>query len=427
MAIRTDIFSIDWSLSPRIINIALAFDEVDAQDLYDTCKHLEALHSGTDEGQIADAGGWEPLGTGVFVGITVSLFNAKYKFADRPGPDWVICNMTGGNVVGFTDIDKSTTLYPREPSAYVSADRTASSSATTREQEALQFASYNGGITVDMFNVTGKATSSLIFPAGTELQPIDNLDGLSYLLSTVGLTKVYVKGHLDLTDEGSWIGLEFIGESSLKTTIDIEVDADVFNCEFYDCHVRGTLDGSSQIERSVVDSIDFVEGFVFSCALGPNEISLGTNTIANFFSCYSTVPGISTPIIDMNVTGILALRDYNGGMLLKNYSGSDSHSIDLASGQLKLDSTITSGIFVVRGVGKLIDTNGNQIPSGTWNGGVTIVNETSVYLASLIQDILEGDMMPTEANWKILHKLTKQVLVNKNTNKVGDLTQLIEV
>ena len=35
--------------------------------------------------------------------------------------------------------------------------------------------------------------------------------------------------------------------------------------------------------------------------------------------------------------------------------------------------------------------------------------------------------MPTQAEWQILHKVTKEVLVRKDTNVVaGDLTQLIE-
>lgn len=428
MAIRTDIFSIDWEQSPRIIHIDGAYVEADAQDLYDTCKYLEAIYGGIDEDAIADAGGWEPLGSGVFVGITVSLFNAKYKFADMPGPDWVICNMTGGNVVGFTDATKTTTLYPREPSAYVSADRTASSAATTREQEALQFASYNGGIAIDMFNITGKATSSTVFPAGTELAPIDNLDGLDYLLTTVGLTKVYVKGHLDLTDEGSWLNLAFVGESRLKSTVHVFEVADVFNCEFFNATVTGTLDGSSQIENCIVDALNFVDGYVFNCSVGPSLVTLGLHTIANFFDCYSTVPGTATPTINMNEYGIIALRNYNGGMLFTNYKGNDSHSIDLASGQVKLDWTVTSGTFVVRGVGKLIDVDGNQIHSGTWNGGVTIVNETSVYLSTLIQDVLEGDMVPNTTEWKILHKLTKEVLVQKTaiTDQSTGLTQLVQ-
>lgn len=111
--------------------------------------------------------------------------------------------------------------------------------------------------------------------------------------------------------------------------------------------------------------------------IGPLPIILGTSTTANLFSCFSTVPGNLTPVIDMNGTGILGLRDYNGGIELRNYTGTGSHSIDMASGQIKLDpTTITSGTFICRGVGKLIDAStGERILTGTWNGGVTIVNE----------------------------------------------------
>jgi hypothetical protein len=37
---------------------------------------------------------------------------------------------------------------------------------------------------------------------------------------------------------------------------------------------------------------------------------------------------------------------------------------------------VIAGTIVARGPGKLVDTSGNTISSGTWNGGVTIVNET---------------------------------------------------
>jgi len=49
-------------------------------------------------------------------------------------------------------------------------------------------------------------------------------------------------------------------------------------------------------------------------------------------------------------------------------------SLDLNSGQVILASTITAGTIVARGIGKLVDESGNNIPSGTWNGA-TIVNE----------------------------------------------------
>lgn len=145
MAIRTDIFSVNWDLSPRIINIAEGFLEVNVQDMYDTLRHLEASPGGIDEAPICDAGGWEPLGGGSYVGITVSLFNAKYKFCDCAGPDWTIANMTGGNIVAFTDRSATVEMYPREPSTFISADRSAASSATTTELDGI----------IDILKLTG--------------------------------------------------------------------------------------------------------------------------------------------------------------------------------------------------------------------------------------------------------------------------------
>lgn len=137
MAIRTDIYSVEWSSSPRIIHIADGVLTANVQDLYDTLRYLEASHEGIDEKPICDAGGWEPLGPSQYVGITVSLYDAKYKFCDCPGPDWSVANMTGGNIVAFTDQSASTEMYPRYPSEYISADRTASSSATITELDSI--------------------------------------------------------------------------------------------------------------------------------------------------------------------------------------------------------------------------------------------------------------------------------------------------
>lgn len=427
MAVRTDIYSIDWNQSPRIINIDISITEANAQDLYDTCKFLEQLPSGMDEDQICDAGGWEPLGGGKFVGITVSLFNARYKFADRTGPEWVICNMAGGNVVGFEDQTKQATLYPREPSSFVSADRTASSAATTSEQEAIQFGSFLGGVTVDLFNTTGRATSGILFPAGTELQPVNNLADLHTLLSEKGLNRIYIKGDLVLDDDGSWVGHEFIGESKIRTLVTVDPDTDVFNCEFRQATLTGELDGSSHVEECLLIDLDFIDGFIENCSLGSGTITLGTSTTANIFESKSTVAGQNTPIIDMGGTGLLNLSGHNGGVLLENYSGSGDHSINLARGQVKLRNTIVSGSFQFRGIGKLIDESGNRIESGTWNGGVNIVNELiDSDDINFIRAVLEGDVVPTPAQFRILDRITKNPLIVKDATLVSGLTQLTE-
>jgi hypothetical protein len=135
MAIRTDIYTIDWEASPRVIWVDISVTAGSVQDLYDTVKYYEAITTGMDDDEICDAGGKEVIDsdTGLANTITVSLFNAVYAFADRPGPNWVVCNMKGGNIVAFTDKTRTTPIYPRKPTAYVSADRSASSSGTLIE------------------------------------------------------------------------------------------------------------------------------------------------------------------------------------------------------------------------------------------------------------------------------------------------------
>ena len=253
----------------------------------------------------------------------------------------------------------------------------------------IEFASYNGGITVDVANLTGNAKNSGNIGTGilgNLLNPCDNLTDAGAELLSVGLSKVYIIGNLTVLDEINWARVQFVGDSQNKTSLVIDPIAVVQDCEFSDANISGTLDGNSSIKDSIISGLTFVDGTIENCFLGPNPIVLGTDTQANFVNCRSNLAGPSqSAAIDMNVTGILAIRDFNGGGRCYNYSGSGEHSIDLSRGQWTLENTIVSGTFVVRGIGKLVDENGNSILSDldnkgrplptTWNGGVTILNE----------------------------------------------------
>jgi hypothetical protein len=228
-----------------------------------------------------------------------------------------------------------------------------------------------------------------------------------------------VIGDAEFDDTASWEGFEFIGESPLKSTISILPIANVLNCEFTDVTVTGTLDGNSQLRLCTVNDLSFVDGQMSTCSLG--NITLGTFTQANIFTSFSTVAGSSTPEIDMNATGVLALRDYHGGILLKNYSGVGSHSIDLSSGQVKLSTTITSGTFIVRGVGKLIDEAGNHIHSGVWNGGVTVVNELlnlTTIPESVWDDLFVDSVAPNTFGW-LMNTILRELDYDITSEQVG--------
>lgn len=113
MSIRPDL-TINWAVSPRIIEVAAPSVALTIQDLYDTIRSLGA--EAIDEPEIIDGSGKEILGAGILVGLTIKLLNARVKFEDRSGPDWTVCSIGGGNLVAVDEAGEP--MGPVEPSAY---------------------------------------------------------------------------------------------------------------------------------------------------------------------------------------------------------------------------------------------------------------------------------------------------------------------
>jgi hypothetical protein len=88
--------------------------------------------------------------------------------------NWTLCEVDGGNLVAIDDNDvQISALQPRFGVSYV---RTSSSSATLQELDAIQFSSFNGGVTIDV--VSG--SSGITFPIGTPRKPCNNfIDALT--------------------------------------------------------------------------------------------------------------------------------------------------------------------------------------------------------------------------------------------------------
>ena len=117
MTIRSDL-TVNWTLSPRIIEVAAPSVSLNAQDLYDTLRDLASKPDALDDDEIVDAGGKEILDATRSVVITVTLKNAKVKFEDRS--QWTVCEITG-NLVALDSGGQP--MSPIEPAAYVTVDR----------------------------------------------------------------------------------------------------------------------------------------------------------------------------------------------------------------------------------------------------------------------------------------------------------------
>jgi len=134
VTIRSDI-TVDWSQSPRIIEVAAPSTSLIVQDLYDTLRSLADDPAAMDDDEIVDAGGKEYLDATRNVVITVMLKNAKVKFEDRVA--WITCTITG-NLVALDANEQP--MSPIEPAAYVAIDRALDSSGAVMNLATMETA-----------------------------------------------------------------------------------------------------------------------------------------------------------------------------------------------------------------------------------------------------------------------------------------------
>lgn len=116
-----------FNKTTKVITVEAPQTVLTVQDLHDDIRLFEHLNQNLEEGQIAAASGKQSLGGGVQVGITLELINNwRLSFAARPGPDTILCSVSGGNLVATNDYENN----PIAPTAYTQVNIAQSSSAT---------------------------------------------------------------------------------------------------------------------------------------------------------------------------------------------------------------------------------------------------------------------------------------------------------
>lgn len=261
-------------------------------------------------------------------------------------------------------------------------------SAGLIQTDEIQFASFQNGVTVDVVNgVAGQQ-----YPTGTLQQPVNNMADALFIADFRGFINFYFLGDATIDSGLNYTNKRFVGQGPNLSTLTISSAANVTNATFMNATITGVLDGDSLLDDCMIDDLDFISGIIERCILNPGTITLGGGTSADFIDCQSGVPGQGSPVIDMGGSGqALAMTGYSGSIELENKTGPETASFDLASAKVVLRSTVTNGTIELRGVGKLIDEAGNRIETGTWNGGVTILNE-------LVDSVFQGQV---EELWQL--------------------------
>jgi hypothetical protein len=278
--------------------------------------------------------------------------------------------------------------------------RSANSAGLTYSKEVEDQSFYDSRVFID--TIDGR--TGVQFPRGTPGDPTNNYDDGRAIVDNRTLAERYwLKGELILDADETLSNQDWLGFAPNISKINMSftpqaaphTNPGTLNTVFKALTLTGTMNGPAEIENSILDNVSGFEGTALSCGLNGTITFPGfpADDLYSFVDCFSLIPGTSTPIIDMNgATGAqLQLRRYAGGIELRNCTDSNNViSVDLTSGHLKLDSTVTAGTIVVRGTGHITD---NSSGATVITNGFTPVwtesekNSTLVALTS-IADVL---------------------------------------
>jgi hypothetical protein len=381
VSVRSDL-SVNWNVSPRIITVlknGAASEAISLQDLIDTLRSIEYQPDTMAYPYLIDSFGKQALGGGVLVGITLVLKNAKLAFEARGGPTFAQCNISGGNLVAVdangNDMDAV------ETTAYTQIIKTSSSSATLQELQDIQYASFNGGVTIDVLS----SYSGITYPVGTPRQPVNNLADAMIIAAERGFTTLFIIGNITIDSSGDYTGMRFVGENPSKSILTVASAAVVLGCEFRDGLLGGVLDGNARVECCIVDDLSYVYGCIYNSVL-KGKVTLDGNNPAIIVDC-RCYPQTEIAEIDMGGSGQdLGVRDFNGKIRIKNLTGANTATLDMNSGEIILDSTCTTGTIICRGIAKLTDNS---------NGSI-VINEllsvTTIWAALRSENIVIGSM-----------------------------------
>jgi hypothetical protein len=243
----------------------------------------------------------------------------------------------------------------------------------------IEYSSFNERVTIDVIN----GSSGTLYPKGTMRDPVNNLDDAKIIAEYRGFETLFIIGDITFSNTDDIDGFTIIGQNPVKSTFTLTEGLSSEGCEFIEATIDGVLDGNSTIDNCIVDDLTYIEGIIKNSILR-GTITLAGNTTTNILNCYDGIAGDDKPIIDMGGSGQgLTVGGYSGELEIKNKNGEDKVSIDLLSGEVVLNSTVTNGEIDIRGVGRLIDNSSGAVVK--WNAlisndnydGVVIVNTTS--------------------------------------------------
>lgn len=227
--------------------------------------------------------------------------------------------------------------------------------------DADKVASHQGSVWID-------ATSSFsgtTYPVGTPVQPVNNLLDAVAISNVLGLVSLKVDSTLTVDEDVS--GFRISPGGGAQTLI-LDASGDHDKTVIEEFFVTGEQNGTVLMRNCSLNNLSGLSGTYRNVAFGDN-FAVDPNAVRfNILDCYSSVAGDTKPECDLTGTdGVECnIRNWSGGLQINNSTSANNKvSIDVVSGSIKLDSSVTNGDIVVRGIGLLSDeSTGGVINTG---------------------------------------------------------------
>lgn len=270
------------------------------------------------------------------------------------------------------------------------AVRSNNSAGLVQTQE-LQYAAFDGAITVDTVN----GVSGTTYPIGSKLRPVNNIPDARTIAAVYGFGELHVKGNLTLDTGDDVSDMRITGDNALRTFVNILPGSSTSGVEIRDCAVTGTLDGTTILRDCYVFDLTYVNGFIFQCQLA-GTITLGGVNTANFLSCYSDINAVT---IDMNGSGYsFNIASWKGELHIANKTGTDVAKVYSGAASIHIDASVTNGTGIhLDGIGDVVN-NSQVLPE---------VNEL-LSVDSIWSHIVDGGLSAEQ-----LMRITSSVLSGK--------------
>lgn len=223
----------------------------------------------------------------------------------------------------------------------------------------------------------GSGNSGQAHPFGTLAQAVDNFVDAVVIANNEFIDRIKISGALSqgLADLSNF---DVIGNNPSRTSLALD-GSGTSGIGIYLVYITGQFAGEALVSESVLGNVTDFRGIISQTALtGTITIDAAHVGVVQILQSFSGIAGLSRPVLDANGANCaFSVRDYFGGLNLRNFNQGNNASFDLSSAVLQIEATCTSGTVKVEGTGRVLDANGDLLPRGsqTINGGLTVLNE----------------------------------------------------